>query len=228
LQITSEIREDHASYIHEWLTVLKETSGPSSLPLRTPARRLTSFTDCSRGWRLDLAEWPLLRAGASGARFSFFTFKRLALSHNLQKSAVARSRRTWYMLLTPTLENEGALISEGTMKPADKKLFDVMHGGTIRDVTAALDAGADINARDDLNRTPLHWANSVEVATVLLECGADVTAKDKFQNVPIQYAYQEEATELISLLENAYEKQRSQASRIAKRKRQKRGNELGG
>jgi ankyrin repeat protein len=107
------------------------------------------------------------------------------------------------------------------MRSADKKLFDAIHQGTIEDIRAALDAGADVNARDHLKRTALHWADSVEVAAVLLERGADAMAKDKFRYTPVEYARQEKARELISFLEDAYEMQRSHRGRVAEKKQRK-------
>ena len=51
--------------------------------------------------------------------------------------------------------------------------------------------GADINARDEYERTPLHYhaqVNNVEKVALLLERGADIEAQDKYKNTPLHFA----------------------------------------
>ena len=51
--------------------------------------------------------------------------------------------------------------------------------------------GADVNARDESEETPMHSAayfNSLEVAQVLLAHGADVNARDEDGNTPVALA----------------------------------------
>ena len=51
--------------------------------------------------------------------------------------------------------------------------------------------GADINARDEYDRTPLHYhaqVNDVERIALLLERGADIEAQDKYKNTPLHFA----------------------------------------
>lgn len=53
---------------------------------------------------------------------------------------------------------------------------------TAEDTGFCLEAGGDVDARDDRNRTPLHWASlyaaDADVLAVLLTTGADVHARD--------------------------------------------------
>lgn len=56
---------------------------------------------------------------------------------------------------------------------------------------ALLDAGAEVDKRDNFNKTPLMWAsasNAREVARVLIENGADVNAVDNQGQTAIQHA----------------------------------------
>ena len=56
---------------------------------------------------------------------------------------------------------------------------------------ALVDAGADVNARDDYESTPLHLAaesEDVEVMRVLLDAGADVRAVDGDRDTPLHIA----------------------------------------
>ena len=49
-------------------------------------------------------------------------------------------------------------------------------------VRASLKQGADVNARDELGRTPLMWSafhGSVTILEILIAGGADVNARDK-------------------------------------------------
>jgi ankyrin repeat protein len=60
--------------------------------------------------------------------------------------------------------------------------FDLVKTGTSQSVQAAISKGADVNARDKYDRTPLMYAAEYnpnpEVITVLLTAGANAKAKD--------------------------------------------------
>lgn len=65
---------------------------------------------------------------------------------------------------------------------ADDDFIDLCGRGTPEAVRAAIDAGANVNARDDDRETALMEAaeknSNPEVITVLLKAGADVNARD--------------------------------------------------
>jgi hypothetical protein len=62
------------------------------------------------------------------------------------------------------------------------KLFGAVLTGTPQDVQAAIDKGADVNARDSEGQTPLinaaTYNKDPEVITTLLKAGADLEARD--------------------------------------------------
>ena len=70
-------------------------------------------------------------------------------------------------------------------------------------ITAFLDSGAEIDARDADRRTALliaTHANAVEAARVLIARGADVNAKDRISDTPFLYAGAEGRIEILRLI----------------------------
>ena len=70
--------------------------------------------------------------------------------------------------------------------------FEVMREGSVEDVRAALDAGADLHAREDYGRTALmfaaRWNENPEVAALLLDAGVDVHARDSDGRTALMWA----------------------------------------
>lgn len=69
--------------------------------------------------------------------------------------------------------------------------FDLVRTGTSQSVQAAISNGADVNARNSYDRTPLIYAageNGPEVITVLLKAGADLNAKDFWERTALDCA----------------------------------------
>lgn len=67
-----------------------------------------------------------------------------------------------------------------------------------------LQSGADINAKDMLKMTALHWAaqhGHHGVAETLIKHGADVHALSKFEKTPFDIAVDIQNTELMLLLQ---------------------------
>ena len=63
---------------------------------------------------------------------------------------------------------------------ADRALLKAAERGNIKAVKQHLDAGADVNAKDEDGFTPLHYAavtGRKEIAEILIAEGADVNAK---------------------------------------------------
>lgn len=75
--------------------------------------------------------------------------------------------------------------------------------------------GADVNAKDMLKMTALHWAaehSHKKVAELLLEHGADVHALSKFDKTPFDISLDRNNAELMLMLQVMKDKQHNLAS----------------
>jgi ankyrin repeat protein len=71
-------------------------------------------------------------------------------------------------------------------------------------VELLLDNGAEIDQRDDLQRTTLHWAanwGNIKLIELLLSRGADINLRDGLNRTPLDLALEEKHEELVGLLE---------------------------
>ena len=85
-------------------------------------------------------------------------------------------------------------------------LHDAAFAGDIGKVRQLLKQGADVNARDEFQRTPLHCAAIVgrtEVAKLLIEKGADVNAMGISRETPAMYAKKWNHPEFVAMLRGA-------------------------
>ena len=67
-----------------------------------------------------------------------------------------------------------------TKKEINKALLEGCREGDFNKVRLAINFGADVKAKNEWGKTPLHWAscyNHIAIAKLLLERGADVGAK---------------------------------------------------
>ena len=70
-------------------------------------------------------------------------------------------------------------------------------------LTLLIDAGAYVNAKDNADRTPLHYAakrGDYPGAKALLDAGADTAATDKNGRTPADYAAAQGYDDLVELL----------------------------
>ena len=90
-------------------------------------------------------------------------------------------------------------------EPPDISIHDAVEKGNIEAVKQHLDAGTDVNAKDDAygGQTPLHVAANrghKEVVELLIDNGADVNAKDRFGFTPLREAAWYGHKEIVELL----------------------------
>ncbi len=84
---------------------------------------------------------------------------------------------------------------------------DYFKTATLEEVSACLDTGVDLNARDDAGATPLHRAventENPDVIKALLNAGADLKARHNDKRTPLHYAVLNKNTDIIEILLNA-------------------------
>jgi len=81
-----------------------------------------------------------------------------------------------------------------TTKAPDISIHYAASGGNIEAVKQHLDAGTDVNAKDESGWTPLHWAASKvhnKTAKLLIKEGADVNVVNIDGLSPLDYAENE-------------------------------------
>lgn len=90
-----------------------------------------------------------------------------------------------------------------TPEEATNQLFRAARSGNTEDAQTALAAGADVNARDDWQRTPLHCAIEArhgDLARLLIERGTDLRAQDYQQQTALHWAARTGLSDLARLL----------------------------
>ena len=90
-----------------------------------------------------------------------------------------------------------------TAKAPDISIHDSVGIVNIEVVKQHLAAGTDVNTKDAIGATPLHWAagaGTKEVTELLIAKGADVNAKDQDDETPLDWAIHGGLTEIADLL----------------------------
>ncbi len=86
--------------------------------------------------------------------------------------------------------------------------YAIIEDNAMELVKLLVEAGADVNAKDDRGHPMLFWAiieddNAVELVKLLVEAGADVNAKDDHGNSMLDWAIIEENPVIIQILVDA-------------------------
>lgn len=81
-----------------------------------------------------------------------------------------------------------------------REYFEV---ATAQDVRACLNAGADLEARDEYGETPLHraaWLGTTDTVNALIDGGADIEARTEYGETPLHQAAWLGSAETINIL----------------------------
>jgi ankyrin repeat protein len=87
--------------------------------------------------------------------------------------------------------------------------FALVKTGTPEKIPSAIDDGANVYAKDEDEKTPLHYAArrvrnfKVAVIAALVNAGADLEAKDKDQRTPLDYATSNPTANVVTALVKA-------------------------
>lgn len=103
------------------------------------------------------------------------------------------------MISLVLLAHSSSHSKSGIEKNRDKQLLEAVQENDLKQVKDLIAQGAQINARTELGETPLHLAQSKEMAEFLLTSGADIHARDDvFGMTPLFNAPKEIVVVLIS------------------------------
>lgn len=101
----------------------------------------------------------------------------------------------------PLRESNQTTIEDSTLSDPDRALVDAASAGDAAAARAAIDAGADVNVRDDEERPVLlsaTRARDIELATMLLDAGADPNAQDAIKDSAFLYAGAEGLDDIVT------------------------------
>ena len=96
-----------------------------------------------------------------------------------------------------------AVLLVGCGNPADGALFQSVKDINIEATKQAIADGADVNAKNKYENTPLHraaWGRHTEIVELLITNGADVKARDKNGWTPLHITAGKGHKELVELL----------------------------
>lgn len=113
---------------------------------------------------------------------------------------------------------------------ATVQLLQAVMEGDISAARSAIEAGANVNARDANQATPLHWAATIaqiELVRLLIEKGADILATNNSQQTPLELAQKGGHHDVAAIITEGARQPRSHAARIAKQRDSKNGPQVG-
>lgn len=88
----------------------------------------------------------------------------------------------------------------------EQDLLQAVRSMDARRVRECIAAGADVNVKDNIGKTPLHWAalcGYLDVCKVLLDADADLNTRDKYGYTPLHEAALYGRLEVCKLLIDA-------------------------
>jgi ankyrin repeat protein len=136
-------------------------------------------------------------------------FKNLLASYPLQKHAIIDPANNEsllrYFARASKKEFVEALITVG-VSINNTNIHTAAENGEAEEVHSLITDGADINVKNNLDMSPLHYAvlgEHTETTTVLIKQGADINVKNNYGYTPLHYAAQKGHTAIVESLINA-------------------------
>jgi len=94
-------------------------------------------------------------------------------------------------------------LSNLSQEAKNKKLFNASSDGLLNEVILLINAGADVNAKNEFGTTALIKASAydyINIVKTLIYSGADVNAKNHFGNNALYYASSNDNKVVVDLL----------------------------
>ena len=78
-----------------------------------------------------------------------------------------------------------------------QQVHEAAKNGDVKTLRSLIEGGVDVDSKDDLGRTPLHYAKDGSMAELLVSLGADVNARGHFEYTPLHSAASAAAAEVL-------------------------------
>lgn len=95
-------------------------------------------------------------------------------------------RPIFYVIAALLLASGPGLAADACQELCDAEFYQSATPQTVQQI---LDQGVDVNARDDIGKSALHWVANAkpEVISALLAAGAEVNAVDQWDRMPLHF-----------------------------------------
>ncbi len=117
------------------------------------------------------------------------------LNTRLQKAIQTNNKKAAEELLNKGADKNIIIDKESNF------LINSVISGSSEMAAFLIENGANVNQKDQMNRTPLHYVRDKNMAKILLNAGADVTAQDSNKKTPTMRADERGKVEVAKVIE---------------------------
>jgi ankyrin repeat protein len=115
----------------------------------------------------------------------------------------ACSKTDTEVAIVEELLNKGADIEAHNGKYKLSPLHTAVKAQNVGVIKVLIQRGANVNAVNSLERTPLHYVEGVEIATLLLNAGANLQAHDIHGETPVHIATSGNRADVVKLFRDS-------------------------